>query len=108
MSSVLIHRDGTATVNGRRVPSTPEDIAAALREDMVVSRFQGRVALSRAGLLDAAEAAAVAAGGETLMAWQEALEWRRTSPTIAALAAALGLTDEQVDDLFRAAADIAL
>lgn len=42
----------------------------------------------------------------TQLAWAEAVEYRRNSPTILALAAALDLSDEQVDDLFRAAMQI--
>jgi 2-hydroxychromene-2-carboxylate isomerase len=73
-----------------------------------VSRFQAREALRMAGLFDAAEEAAAEAGGAVLRAWDEALEWQRDSPTIAALAEALGLTDAQVDDLFAVAATIRL
>lgn len=36
---------------------------------------------------------------ETQLAWAEAVEYRRSSPAILALAAALELTDEQVDTL---------
>lgn len=72
----------------------------------VVSRFQARAALHHAGLLPQAEAAVADADPITRIAWQDAQEWRRDSPTIASIAAALGLTSEQVDDLFRAAAQI--
>lgn len=107
MTGILIRPGGAATVNGVQVACTPDAIAAELRRQMPpVSRFQGRMALRRAGLLDAADAAAAQAGGETAIAWDEALEWRRDSPTIHALGAALGLTEAQIDSLFRAAADI--
>jgi len=72
-----------------------------------VSRFQALAALSAAGLLAAAEAAVAAAGGLTQLAWDNALYFRRDSAAIAAMSGALGLTAEQVDDLFRAAATIA-
>lgn len=36
----------------------------------------------------------------------KATEWRRSSPIIAAGASALGLTESQTDDLFRAAAQL--
>ena len=96
-------------------PRTPEDIeaeeAAALaaeRAAMVASRFQAKAALMQAGLLDAAEAAIAASDTLTRLAWAEAVEYRRDSPAIASIAAALGLTDAQVDDLFRAAMQIAV
>jgi hypothetical protein len=71
---------------------------------MVVSAFQAKAALQAAGLYVSAETAVNVAGGITLLAWQTAIEYRRNSPTIAALQVTLGLTDAQVDDLFRAAA----
>ena len=71
-----------------------------------VTAFQARAALLAAGLLDEVEAAVAAADRLTQTAWEYAQAFERTSPTIAALAAALGLTDAQLDDLFRAAAKI--
>ena len=40
------------------------------------------------------------------LAWAKAQEFRRDSPTIAAMSVPLELTSEQIDDLFRAAAKI--
>lgn len=87
----------------------PEEIAAALtqwRATASVTRFQARSALHLTGLLTAVDAAV--AGGDTItkLAWADALNFERGSPTIAALASALGLTDEQIDGLFRTAATI--
>ena len=85
----------------------PVDPAVALateRAGMVVSRMQARIALHNAGHLAAVEAAVATADPVTQIAWSDAQEFRRSSPTIAALAGAVGLTDEALDDLFRAAA----
>jgi hypothetical protein len=71
-----------------------------------VTRFQARAALLAAGLLDDVEATIAGADRFVQIAWADAASFERTSPTIAALAAALGLTDQQIDDLFRAAATI--
>lgn len=72
-----------------------------------VSRFQARAALMAAGLLETADLAVAASGDAFLqLAWKEAVTFRRNSPGIAALAPALGLTDADLDDLFRAAAGI--
>lgn len=96
-----------AIVNGIKVANTPEAIGLALRETMPpVSRMQIRVALMRGRRLAGAEGAAGKADALTRLAWAEAGEFRRDSSAIAALAAALGLTDAQVDDLFMAAAAI--
>ena len=73
-----------------------------------VTRFQIRAALLGLDLLDAAETAAQEAGGVTLIAWQEAAEYPRGSSAIASITASIGLSDEEVDDLFSAAAEIAV
>ena len=84
--------------------------AAAIIETPIptVTAFQAKVILQRRGLFDAAETIATAAGGETLFAWDRAQEWRRDSPTILHLAAALGLSDDELDALFIEAAQIAV
>lgn len=77
------------------------------RAAMVCSRFQARAALSLAGMLDQAEAIIAQADALTRLAWADAQEFRRTSPTILAMASAFGLTEEQVDALFEQAMTIA-
>lgn len=73
-----------------------------------VSRFQARAALHLAGMLDQVES--IMADPETDMlarlAWDDAIEFRRDSPTLVAMAAALSLTDEQLDQLFITAAGL--
>lgn len=69
-----------------------------------VSRFQARAALFNAGLLPQVEAAVAAAPPLVQMAWADAITFRRDSPSISALSAALGMTDAQIDELFSAAA----
>lgn len=76
------------------------------RKAMVCSRFQARAALLASGLLASVEAAVAQADQFTQIAWVDAVEFRRNSPTIAALQGAVGLTDAQIDDLFRAAMQI--
>jgi hypothetical protein len=84
-----------------------------------VTNFQAHTALRHAGLFDAAaaaveaKAAAMEGAGDILgavtlrEAWAKA-SFVRASPRIADLAASLQLTQEQVDDLFRAAAAISV
>jgi len=88
------------------VPPDPAEILAAERAGMVCSRFQAKAALHGAGLLGAVEAAMESADPVAQIAWADAVEFRRNSPTIAAIASELDLTDEQVDHLFRAAMQI--
>ena len=85
---------------------TAEELLERERAGMVVSRFQAKAALLQAGLLDAAIHAVAQADPVTQLAWAEAVEYRRISPTIDAIGVALDLTDEDIDALFVAAAGI--
>lgn len=73
-----------------------------------VSRRQAKLALLSAGKLAGVDAAiASMASPQREIAeieWKDATEFRRDSPTLIALGAALGLSESQVDDLFIAAA----
>lgn len=73
-----------------------------------VSRFQAKAALLSADLLNDVEAmmADPATPAVTKLAWAEAVQFERNSPTVLGLAQALGLTDQQLDELFTAAAQI--
>ena len=92
---------------------TPEEIARLPvapppSVPQVVSRFQARAALHLAGLLESVEAlmADPATPALAKLAWQDAQEFKRTSPTVLTMADALGLTEEQIDSLFTTAAGI--
>lgn len=80
----------------------------ALQESTaVVTAVKGRIALKRAGLLETVEQAVTTANGETQIWWEYAAEWHRNSPVLVALGHGIGLTDEQIDELFAVAAGIA-
>ena len=68
-----------------------------------VTAVQGRLALHRAGLLVTVEQAVATANGETQIFWEYSAEWHRNNTVLSALAEAIGLTSEQVDDMFRTA-----
>jgi hypothetical protein len=100
---------GQVTESQEDAPTLLPDAATQLarwRARARVSRFQAFAALDAAGLLDEATAAVTAAGGKALLAWNNAIEFRRNSPTINALFGQLNLTPEQLDALFIAAAEI--
>ncbi|AHB49322.1 hypothetical protein W911_14280 [Hyphomicrobium nitrativorans NL23] len=93
--------------------ATPEQIAAAEAAisaidanapivPQSVTPYQARMALHYAGHLPAVEA--LVSNPETdaaaRIAWEYATVFERHSPFIAALAPGLGLTEQQVDDLF--------
>lgn len=87
---------------------TAEELRAAISP--VTSR-QARLALFGAGMLAQAEQALQALPSPekeaALIEWEYAAEVQRSHPLITAMAEALGLSDEQIDDLFRSAAAIA-
>lgn len=87
----------------REIPAA----VAELRSTWTASRFQLREACARAGLLDALDRAADEAEDATVRrVWAEAAEIPRLSPSLATLAAVAGLSEAQVDDLFRDATTI--
>lgn len=73
-----------------------------------VTRFQALAALHNAGMLDQVEAMMAHPGTDklTVLAWQNALDFKRTSPMVLAMAGVLSLTDQQLNDLFIAASQI--
>lgn len=87
-------------------PVAADPIPTASAVPSSVSPAQARLALLGAGLLDQVEAIVAAADQATQIAWNNASVIERNSPTVAALAGALGLTGAQLDDLFTTAAGI--
>jgi len=73
---------------------------------MTVTRYQAKAALMQSGLLPDAEAAVVAMDDPMIdLAWQEA-GFERLSPMVERLGAEMGLTDDELDNLFDQAAKI--
>lgn len=87
-----------------RLPDPPAPPAPVPR---VVTNFQARAALMQADLFETVNAA-VMGGTDALakQAWEYANEITRDGALVNSLAAGLGLTAEQLDDLFRQAATI--
>lgn len=71
-----------------------------------VTRFQARAALHLAGLLDDAEAAIAQAHPLSRIAWEHAHVYRRDSPTVISIGHQLGLSEADMDELFKTAASI--
>jgi hypothetical protein len=87
---------------------TPEQILADERAGMRADRLWCRVILVQSGLWDAIEAWAADPDRTAVERafWEDARTWRRSDPIVAAVGPALGMTDVQIDDLFRAAMDL--
>jgi len=73
-----------------------------------VTRFQALAVLAAGGYLDTVRTyiATLDQNNVQRLAWENAADWERSSPTLNALAAMLGLSDAQVDELFVAAAKV--
>jgi hypothetical protein len=69
-----------------------------------VTPLQARKALRIAGLIDQVDTAVAAATPEIKDAWGYASLIHRDNPALLTIAASLGLTEAQIDDLFRQAA----
>ena len=71
-----------------------------------VTMRQARLALLSAGLLDDVEAVISAAGRAAQLEWEYAAVVDRSNPAVAAMQQQQGMTDAQIDDLFREAAKL--
>ena len=72
-----------------------------IREGMVVTMRQARLALLEQGLLATVDTAIANSDDEALkIEWEYAMDVKRNWTSLVALAHALGMTDEQLDGLF--------
>jgi len=92
------------------VESLSTEELAAKRSALDVSMRQARLALFSEGLLDSVEAAIASLDepDKTLVSieWNHSAVVNRGSPWMSTMAAALGLTDDQLDTLFLAASQL--
>lgn len=97
---------GAITVSPSSAPAF--HTAEMARATMVASAMQVRLALLAAGRLDEVETIVAGATTQAQIAWDKATEFRRLSPTIAALAplADPPFSDADLDTLFLAAMEI--
>jgi len=90
-------------VDGGQLVAPPAPEAAP---PQVVSAMQAKAALHLAGLLPQVEAVIAASDPLVQIFWAQATEFRRDSPTIAALAGGIGLDAAAIDALFIVAVGI--
>ena len=95
---------------GAQSPELPEYVPVVDPVPEVVTMRQARLALLGAGLLAQVNTTVAnmpgAEGDAARIEWDYAQEVRRDSPLVAGLSAALGLTDETLDNLYKAAAGL--
>lgn len=89
---------------------SPQQPVEDIRQTMIVSRFQARAALLNAGLLDQVDAYFNSSTPSAIdrLAWQQVNDFYRLSPLVISVGASLSLNDDQLDQLFRAAAAISV
>ena len=91
---------------------TPEEVPTQSKEEWrattEVSRFQARVTLYNFGLLEAVNKmmSDPSTPFTAKEAWESAQVFKRNSPTVVAMGARLKLTEDQIDELFKAALEI--
>ncbi len=87
-----------------------DEMRARSKVPQTVTMRQCRIALLDAGLLDAVQSSIAtmpgADGERARIDWEYALDVRRDWPLINALGSQLGLTEQQIDELFIAAAAV--
>lgn len=88
------------------LPETPP--AAPTTQSPSISRFQAKAVLLRHDLLDEVEAYATAPNTDPIvkLAWDEAVEVKRSSLMVMTIAILLDLSPSQLDNLFAEAATI--
>lgn len=98
MDRVVIH-------TGERPPWTQvQQLIATPQVPAFVPMWKAKTALAMAGKLSAANAAVSASGNDVVMlAWEYAADIHRDSVALQQMAAALNLTESEVDQLFIAA-----
>lgn len=105
-AGMVVAEDGASL----REPTTAEIDAINNPVPEEVDRAQARIALHQAGLLSQVEAiiADPATDPVTVIAYNDAKIFRRDSVVLQSLAAALGLTEQELDDLFLAASQVVI
>jgi len=86
------------------VALSAEELAA--RVPWVVEMAQARLALLSAGLLDTVESNLASMSQSAQIEWEYRTTVRRDNALVAAMKTQLGWTDEQLDNLFIAAAQL--
>ena len=97
-SYAIDHFAGLRAFAGWDTPAPPPPVPAA------VARWQMRAELRERGLLDQVETLIAQQPLDVQEWWNGGTEVQRTSPTLLAFAAALSLSSDQVDGMFRSAA----
>ena len=105
----LIYDAQNDVVTRELIDFTPEEIAANKKASIpqTITPTQGRIQLSRMGILPQVELSVEQSGNEELKVyWEYALSWDRHNSYIQSMAASLSMTEEQLDEFFTEASKI--
>lgn len=104
LGDVPVWDEEAGTVTMAVVAKTAEELAAELqawREIAEVTMRQARLILSRNNLLLSVQGIISQLGGEAAIEWEFAGTVKRTHPLVVAVAQQAGMTDTQIDQMFR-------
>ena len=99
-------KQGNAWINPPPPPAVEAGPPPPAPVPLTITPLQARRALRAAGLLSTVNAWIAAQAEDVQEAWEYCVEVRRDNALIAGAQAALGLTEAQIDELFRTAAEI--
>jgi len=102
------HSDHTYPIDGWYWFDTLDAALSGLPKaaSTTITPLQAKMALLGAGLLDTIETMIASADRATQLAWSEAVSFNRSSAVLNGMAIALGMTTEQLDELFLIASQI--
>lgn len=102
--SLSVENDAVKSSNCKITTLSQEESALLLwRQTCKVSNFQAKAALLESDLLEPAEAIVNILGGKVKLSWDLEPTWSRTSKEIISIGEALGLSDTDIDNLFKLA-----
>jgi hypothetical protein len=102
-SWVVKDSEGWRSLTSEEIDSSDLEYEKLISENAVpkiITMRQARLALLKAGLLETITASIGSMPQNVVIEWEYASDVMRDSPTITALASALSLSKEQVDELF--------
>lgn len=95
--------EGAVVTEAEQIAAYEAQRAAERRATMACTPRQARLALASQGLYEAVQTTVVAISDQARIEWEYATTVERTSPLIDAMKGALGMTDEDLDNLFELA-----
>ena len=100
MFSEYTDEEGTVVTEAEQIAAYEVQKAAERRSNMACTPRQARLALLSAGVYEAVQTAVASVSDQARIEWEYATIVERTSPIIAEMMGALGMTDEDLDGLF--------